>query len=156
MPAECVFQLLSRSLYWTNKTRAKLHDAVLSRCPVSTVNYMLPLPSQTPCSRPCATEWMKETDGFLAPPVLPTTHSITMKTVNSCVTWAPEWKMIWSTVSFFFFFFLIMQGLFSVSVLGRKVMQPSNTQNWNSIHCMPAELGWFLVAGPVIAWEVSC
>lgn len=71
MPAECVFLSLSSGLYWTNMTWAELHDAALSRCPVSTVNYMLPLPCKTPCSHSCASKWMKETSDpcFLFPSI---------------------------------------------------------------------------------------
>lgn len=94
MPVKCVFQSLS--LYWTNRNRAKLQDAALSWCPVSTVNYMLLLPLYTPCSHSPTTEWMKETGDSRFSPL-----NITMKPVNSCVTCTSEWIMIWSTESFY-------------------------------------------------------
>lgn len=72
---------------------------------------------------------------------------IIVKPVNSCVTCAPEWKMIWSTESFY------ARAVVSVSTWKKSSYAASDTQNWNSIHCMPAEKG--LVAVPDISTQNS-
>lgn len=102
------FLSLSRVLYWTNMTWAELHDAALSWCPVSTVNYMLPLPSKTPCS--------------LVIPVL--VNEWKRQEILASYSPASKWNL-WIPVSKAqqnekMILSLFMQGLFSMSQVWRK------------------------------------